>query len=324
MDAKEVLKERTELFDNVFQFKRNKRVPLASNFWTWNVLDAGRKLSEAVYDYSIMKKIQDEFHQRYQFDAYADLGTRNPMRVTDALGAGFHKIDPTDETIVVDDHHVMEREEYQDLTKNPMDFYYSKAFKRYCKPGITMGEMANAVKEFCAFIDYAGKIGGKFINQYGAMMFSMEAISFPFDNLFNGLRGIKEVSLDIRKCKAQMKEAMDAIFATEAEPALKRAMESDYTGYITPLMISFLGHSVLSVEQFGEFYWPYLKKTMDTAARCKKTVYCICESAILRFAEYFQDIPRGVLLMHLEQDDIFEVRKRLPNVALAGGLCPVR
>jgi hypothetical protein len=133
MNAKASLQERTELFENVFQFKRNKRVPLASNFWTWTVLDAGYKLSEAIYDYSVMGKIQDEFHRRYQFDAYADLGTRNPMRVTDALGAGFHKIDPTDETIVVDDHHLMERDEYQVLAKNPVDFYYSRAFKRYCK-----------------------------------------------------------------------------------------------------------------------------------------------------------------------------------------------
>jgi hypothetical protein len=320
MDAKAVLKERTELFNNVFQFKKNKRVPLGSNFWTWKILDAGYKLSEALYDYNIMEKINDDFHQRYQFDAYMDLGTRNPMGVANALGAGFHKIDPTDEALVVDDHHLMEREEYPELTGNSLKFYWTKAFQRFCKPGITMGEIENAVKEHLAYTEYSGKITGKYINQYGAMMFRMTNIIFPFERLYNAIRGIREAALDIRKCKAQMKEFMDAMFTTDSEPALNRAMEADYTGFAAPLGVSFLGHSLLSVDQFEELYWPYVKKVLDTAALCKKPVYCFCESTMLRFAEFFQDVPKGVLLIHLEQDDIFEVRKKLPNIALAGGM----
>jgi hypothetical protein len=180
MDAKAALKERTELFSNVFHFKKNKRVPLGANFFTWKVLDAGYKLSEALYDYNIMEKVHDEFHQRYQFDAYSDLGTRNPMRIAKALGAGFHKIDLTDEALVVDDHHVMEREDYLDLTKDSPGFYWTKAFQRFCKPGITMGEIENAVKEYCAYIEYLGKISNKFTNQYGAMRFSKASILLPF------------------------------------------------------------------------------------------------------------------------------------------------
>jgi hypothetical protein len=320
MDAKAALKERTELFENVFQFKRNKRVPLASNFSNWQILDAGYKYSEALYDYTLMEKIFSEFHERYQFDAYLDLGVRNPLRVTDSLGGGFHRIAPTDDAVVVDDHYIMEREDYQDLSNNSMEFYYSKAFQRYCKQGITMDEIENAAKEFCSYLDYVGKMTDKYINQYGAMVFIKEDILIPFEQLYFTLRGIKEVSLDIRKCKEQMKETMDAMFAAESEPALKRAMETDYTGYVAALEIGFLGHSLLSIDQFGELYWPYVKKVLDTAARHKKPVLCYCESSMLRFAEFFQDIPKGVLLIHLEQDDIFEVRKKLPNIALAGGM----
>jgi hypothetical protein len=208
MDAKAALQERTELFSNVLQFKRNKRVPLGANVWSWKHLDAGYKFSDALYDFDIMEKINDEFHDRYQFDAYADLGIRNPMRIANALGGGFHKIDPTDEAIVVEDHHVMEREEYHDMANNSLGFYWTKAFKRCCKPGITVAEIENAAKEFCAFGAYVGKMTNKYINQYGAMMFGMNLILPPFEHLSNTLRGIKNVSLDIRKCKTQMKEAM--------------------------------------------------------------------------------------------------------------------
>jgi hypothetical protein len=320
MDAKAALQERTELFANACQFKRNKRVPLASNFFTWKIFDAGYKLNEALYGYDIMEKVHDEFHQRYQFDAYFDLGTINTMPIMDALGSGFRKIDPVAEAIIVDDHHVMEQDEYRELADDPMKFYWTKAFKRYCKPGITMGEIENAVKEFRAYSDYGTKIASKFINQYGAMMFFMNLYLLPFEHLFNILRGIKEVSLDIRKCKTQMKETMDAMFAAEGEAVLNKAMEADYTGFVSPLYIGFFGHSILSVDQFGELYWPYVKKILDRAVKCKKPICCYIESTMLRFAEFFQDIPKGVLMLHLEQDDIFEVRKRLPNITLAGGM----
>jgi hypothetical protein len=320
MDAKAALNERTELTENVYHFKKNKRFLVAANVFNWQVFDAGHKLKESLYDYSLMEKIFDEFHERYQFDIYMDLGTSCPFRITDALGAGFRKIDSTGDAIVIGDHHIMEREDYEELAKNPMSFYWGKAFKRYCKPGITMGKIENAVKEFCSFIDYADKISSKFINQYGVMLMFMNTIMFPFEQIFNTLRGISGASLDIRKCKAQMKETMDAMFAAECEPIVNKAMETDYTGFLAPLTIAFLGHSILSVDQFGELYWPYVKKTMDASIKAKKPVFCYCESAMLRFAEFFQDIPKGVLLMHLEQDDIFEVRKKLPNIALAGGM----
>jgi len=40
----------------------------------------------------------------------------------------------------------------------------------------------------------------------------------------------------------------------------------------------------------------------------------------MRFKEFFQDIPKGTVVMHLEDDNIREVRRELPNLALAGGM----
>ena len=40
----------------------------------------------------------------------------------------------------------------------------------------------------------------------------------------------------------------------------------------------------------------------------------------MRLTDYFADYPKGVLTFHLESDDPFEIRKRLPNVAIMGGL----
>jgi hypothetical protein len=321
MDAKELLKERAELYANVLQFKKNKRVPIHSNFWTWKTLDAGYKLSEALYDVNILAKINEEFNERYQFDSYNDLGTRNPLATQDALGGGYHKIDESDEALVVDDHHLMEREEYKELAKNPMGVYWARVFKRYCKSGITVGEMKNAVKVYSEFSRFSAGTLDTCINKWGAMKSSKYIFSVPFETLFNTLRGMKEVSLDVRKCKQEMKEAMDVMFATSTRPLIEQAAkDNELTGFMCSINIGFLAHSVLSVDQFAELYWPYVKEILDVLIAHNKALFIFGESHMLRFAEFFQDIPRGHILYQLEQDDIFEVRKRLPNMAVVGGM----
>ncbi|MDR1249079.1 MAG: hypothetical protein LBK63_07240 [Treponema sp.] len=321
MDANELLKERTELYANVLQFKKNKRVPIHANFWTWKTLDAGYKLSEALYDVKILAKINEEFNERYQFDSYSDLGTRNPLATQDALGGGYHKIDQSDEALLVDDHHLLERDEYKDLAKNPMGVYWTKAFKRYCRPGITVGEIKNALKVNDEFSKFGASTTDICLNKWGAMKASKYFFSVPFETLFNALRGMKEVSLDIRKCKQEMKEAMDVLFAMSTKPFLEQAAkDDDLKGCACSVNIGFLAQSVLSVDQFAELYWPYVKQILDVLIAHNRALYIFGESHMLRFAEFFQDIPKGHILYHLEQDDIFEVRKRLPNMALAGGM----
>ena len=44
------------------------------------------------------------------------------------------------------------------------------------------------------------------------------------------------------------------------------------------------------------------------------------EGSILRFADYFSSFDRGTLTMHIENDDVFEIRSSMPNVAIMGGL----
>ena len=141
LDPKALLKERTELFDNAYNFKHNKRVPLGCNIWSWQVLDCGYKQSQALLNYDIAEKINREFHERYQFDAYTNLITRNPMRLTELLGGGNHFLDPGDEMIQSVEHGYMDPEEFHEFAKEPDKFYWEKVFPRYLtqnKPEYTL------------------------------------------------------------------------------------------------------------------------------------------------------------------------------------------
>jgi len=320
MDAKQKLAERTELFNNAYAFKHNKRIPHLSNFFTWQIFDAGYDMN-ALYDYDIMEKIDDEFNERYQFDCYIDLLTRNPMRATQPLG-GTHRISDNGEAIEVMDHVLMEQTEYQAFIDDSDALYWSKVFKRYCKPEATLDDLTESVQEFFEFGEFATKMVSKCMNEYGALNYYSVMTITPFEHLFNYLRGIKGSSSDLRRVdEGLMLEFMDYFNDKYTKPNIKMALDrGTLPGFASTITTGFLGHTVLSTKQFEKFYWPYLKPTIDECAKRGETVSIMCEATMLRFAEFFEDVPKGVMMVLLEQDDPFEFRKRLPNVAIAGGM----
>jgi len=322
MDAKQALQERTELFDNAFAFKHNKHTPSMSNFWTWKYLDAGYNLNDVLRDYDMLEQANRSFHELYQFDCYMDKGTRNPIRVSEAFGARFHYIDESGEFVLADDRCLIEAEEYPELSADSQRFYWEKAFPRYVKPGLTLAEFKAGVQEFLAFGEFAGKMDDIFLNEYGTLS-PTPANTFattPFENLFNFLRGIKELALDVRKHRAELLEVSELLWLSSGEPVLQQALATDGYGAFAHVGLAFLAHSILSHSQFEELYWPYVKRVIDAAAAANKRVFVFCESEMLRFADFFEDVPKGVVLIHPEQDDIFEFRRRLPNIVLAGGM----
>ncbi|MDR2956847.1 MAG: hypothetical protein LBU61_01515, partial [Coriobacteriales bacterium] len=303
-------------------FKQGERIPTSGKFWTWKYLDAGYSLHEALYDYEILEKVNSEFHEIYQYDAYMDIGTRNPMRLPAALGGGLHYIDDSGEALLIDDNTTLYREEYMEYLTRTAEFQWSKQLKRMARPGVTIGELRNAVLEFMAFGEYAGKMSDKLLNYYGAMMtINPATIAFiPIETFFIGLRGMRELALDVAKHKDLMKEVSDMMFEQQIAPMLGNAPNVDQNGFVGHLGSVFFAHSMLNQKQFEELHWPYFKKIIDTAVANNLRIFVFCESAMLRFAEFFEDIPKGILMIHPEQDDIFEFRRRLPNIVLSGGM----
>lgn len=319
MEEKTLFAERIELFDNALNIRHNKRTPFLSNFWTWKILDSDYTLREALYDYDVMERLVCEFHERYQFDTYLDLGTRNLMRVARALGAGIHQIDDVTEAIVVDDHKLMEREEYPELSNDPICFLWEKILARFA-PDLTLQKLRDGSMEFAAYAAYGDKMKAKFTNEYQVPMLDLQPSYLPFEYFFNGYRGIKEMSIDLRKSKSELKDACEALYQTLTLPVVNQVVNNDPSVVIADSTLVMLGHSILSEKQFGEFYWPHLKDWIDIMIKHNRRLHLFCESSMARYVEFFKDIPKGVVSIHLEQDNIFDLKKQLPNICFVGGM----
>lgn len=312
--------EKVKLFRDAVNMKKPSKVPNISNFFTWKINDSTFSYKEALYDFKIMEKVVCDFHKRYDFDAYMDLGTRNPLAVTDAMGGGFYVFDEKLQGINIIDHILMSAEEYPEYAKNPLSF--NKLLMKRKWPDLTTKQWSKGMSEFLGFGQYAMKMTKKFALEYSRpTVFNMTgAILTPYE-FFNSVgRGIKELSIDCRKNKPQLIEALDSYYNIITDPSIDAALSGDTSMYVTDTYTALLGYSTMSVKQFEEIYWPSLKKFIDKVIAANKTIYIFCESTMLRLTDFFADFPKGHIILHLELDDPGEIRRRLPNVCIAGGM----
>ena len=264
MDSKALLQERTELFDNAFHHKHNKRVPLGCNLWSWMVLDCGYKQSEALQSYDTLEKVNREIHERYQFDAYHNLLVRYPKRLTDLLGGGCSWIDETDEFIQCADINFLNADEYAEFMENPKRFFWSKALLRYTTWNdkdftLTLSKQKKAMEEYQDYLAYFRRMVDMNKNEYGALMYYGNTVQPALEDFMVCLRGIRGLSIDLRKNKSQLIEALDLHWERKFAPVLKRAMEAEsHEGYISAISGAVLAHSILNPKQFGEFYWRHM------------------------------------------------------------------
>ena len=312
--------ERVKLFKDAIAFKRPSRTPNMSNFFTWKICDSDYSFRDAIYDYKTMEKIVIDFHNRYDFDAYMDLGTRNPIRVTDALGGGSHRLNEEETGINVVDDVLIQPEEYEDFAKDPIAFSKICFARKYPKVNSMM--MMQALGEYMAFGQYAGTITKKMANEYERpSVFDMPgAVLCPTEFFTNGVRGLKGLSIDMRRHKDALKAALDAYFETYIWPNFIKRTQMDSSTYVVDFYTALLSYSIMSPKQFEEFYWPYLKRMIDAIAAADKTMLIFCESTMLRFKDFFQEMPKGNIVIQMELDDVFDVRREIPDLCICGGL----
>ncbi|KPU43845.1 uroporphyrinogen decarboxylase (URO-D) [Oxobacter pfennigii] len=326
MNGQGLLKERIQLFNDAAQMKKTARIPQVANFFTWKILDSEYKLSEALLDYDKMFRLVCDFHERYGFDAYMDLGTRNPVKVTNSLGGYHYMVDDEREVMNIDDQVYMEADEYGELAEDPIKFIWTKIMPRKYKKLNEEGALEvfkNTTQEFLAFSEYNRKINEKFLADYEApAIFNIQGgvLFHPFEMLFNYYRGIKGLSIDIRRNKERVMEAVEALYNMFTKPAIDGLDGPKSQTSAFDAMSAFLAHSILSPKQFGEIYWPILKKIIDKLVETGKTMYIFSENTMLQYYEYLQEVPKGHLVIHVELDDVFEFRKKLPNICIAGGM----
>lgn len=328
-DASKLLKERVQLYKDAARHKKTGRVLILANIWTPRIIyEVGYKLSEALFDYNKLEEAVCKLHEKYEFDYYMDFGLRNPLRIADALGNTDYIIDDNACALgYVADINYMEPEDYDAILENYDKFLWTRCvprkYPKLCGPnGKEM--LKKTAKEFIKYREFAMYINEKMAKDYGVPPCLLGVPSFFnfYEILYLNLRGMKSLSIDLRRipdkvkavCEAQRNGRAFEKYKASAQPGTDMNSGPDF-------LIPMLGHNILSKKQFEEFYWPYLKEIFDFAEKYDKIVHIFAESENSRFYEFFKQAPKGHVVVHFENDDLFKAKKEIGDrVCLCGGM----
>lgn len=327
MSTEELSAYRAKLFRDAAAFRKTDRIPSVSFFITWKILDAGYKLTEAMQDYEIMEKVVRHHEERYRFDQLFDVGNRNPYRVALAARSSSYVIDDEKELVSYHDFAYCKPDESEQFAADYYKFLWEVGLPRkfsWWGSEARLSDIQKVYDEQMKFFQYSYHMRKVLQDDYGVPPLSAPNpyAAIPMENVLAYVFGMRGVSVMMRRDKAKLHailDALDELFFTPQLEQLKK-IKGPVPGACFDYIAAILAHNFMNISQWEEFYWPYLKKVLDVLAEKKCSCVLFMEGAVLRFADYFKDYPKGVITILPEQDDVFELRKALPNVAIMGGM----
>ena len=330
-EAKVLAAERAKLFRDQSSFIHTERIPHFASAVTWKIFDAGHTIDEAITDHKVMEECVRHFLDTYYVDGIIDTGIRNQFEVMEAFGSdGYYYYTP--EVVGVHDHHYCKVDELMEYLADPVKYAWTKILPE--KYGEEWGKKSldtwkKTFKEYVSYtmfvIHMAGVSGSYGIPVTAPNNPSKGSIDFGMEVLMANLLGMKELSLALRRDGDVIEEFVKAFDKEHIDPVAEKALagKGPDPKYCWDASTMMLVHNILSPAQFERFYLPSLKQLYNAYEKKNMHVRVFSEGRILGFKDYFSDYRKGTLTFHVEQDDPYEFRKELPNVAMMGGLSTV-
>lgn len=330
MNTRELFEQRIRLIRDTWDHKKTERVPFMGNIQAWMLLDAGYTILEAGRDYSKCEDAGRRLLQQYNMDMVSCGGgfVRTSTQIHDALGQNGTQdfLGDGNGFNVIYENELIHADEYDEMISDYDKTIWEKAFFRAFQNarGYSLEQWVNAAKATKENMDAKTAISLRMREEFGIadQLFVPHAL-MQVDNLLNYQRGLRGLSLDLRRrpdkveelCRIRDEMTTDQCIAM-MESIQGRNMNEPYD-----VMMSCLAHILMTRKQFEKLYLPSLQKLGNYCQTHHKQMAFNTEGDWMkRFGDFFNDFEKGVINCIVEQDDPFEVRKQLPNVGIIGGL----
>jgi len=217
----------------------------------------------------------------------------------------------------------MEPKEYRKLIENPIEFMHNTVLPRVCpglgtpgsskwngawiKVGMTMQQVsAFTMQVFTAVV------------KMGNPLFPMTNAYTAADVIGDFLRHPTGAMLDMRRYPDDFKAACEALI----EPILKVASAIPPIPPLTFFFIPLHLNEMLPPKLYSEFYWPYLKKVIETLVGKGYKGYVFFEGDHSPHVDTILELPKGWGIAYFEKPrDFVKVWEKLKgHTAVMGGM----
>lgn len=213
---------------------------------------------------------------------------------------------------------IVDSSEYSDMLKDPAAYFVNHVVpRRYPKlqKDVPAGERKDALRQILGAM---GQMGGNFERceeAAGTIAFSQTALVNGVDFVFDYYRDFVGTSKDLRRCPELLKDL--GLEITKQTLHLVDGM--DPIPYKVVEIPCHLG-AYIGPKQFEKVYWPSMKMLVDGLHERGFNVNLMLEKNYSHVHDILQDLPTSGVMCLIEEDDLQQTRKDLPNVILAGGL----
>ncbi len=149
----------------------------------------------------------------------------------------------------------------------------------------------------------------------------MFMVGAPFDAISDFLRGMRGAMLDMYRQPEKVKAACEMMCRIELEWIAQAGRAKEFTPAFMALHRG--AHGFMSLEQFEEFYWPYLLKVIRALVDFGYTPDVFFEGDYNSRLEYLTQMPHGKVIARFDQIDMRRAKEVLGGKICIAGNMPV-
>jgi len=321
MSKQELYESRVRDIIDTCNNKQPKRVPVLVNVLTWAIGYAQGDTNEILDNPDKLPEVWNKFYDEVYCDATFKDGLSTPVRAIERLGSDAFFVSSDKHTIQHKEHCFMEREDYPELIADALPFLINVLGKRkFPELQKTEAEAYQALIDVALNIDKFSKANAKCAEiskeKYGIVtMLGKHKVYPPFDVIFDRLRGIRGALTDLRR------ERANVIKATEAIYPIYQKLATNVQGEFPYAQCTLHCPTYLSPKDFREVFWPGMRDLiMEVYNRGSKTLLVMEGSWERHYETLLEDLPQSSVLCWLEDDDIIKAKKTLgQKFTIVGG-----
>jgi uroporphyrinogen-III decarboxylase len=335
-DMEQLYAQRLNRYVTAMRNEKPDRVPIRPLLAEVTAVHAGYTCQQVTHDYQYALRAARQCAADFDWDAVVGNMVYVWTGLTQALGLkyygipgidippdiGFQYREPSEETAF------MQPDEYDQLIDDPTGYLYNVWLPRVSTEIVAPGDPVSyrhnlaLVKGGMAMMQYFGALGQQsqlLREQTGTVSALAGILKAPFDILADKLRGYVGLVMDMHTQPDKVLAACEALIPHLTHVALTTADPNKL------LPIGYWMHRgcvpFVNMKQFHSHYWPTLKPIIEELwAHGHQTLF-YAEGNWNAHLEAFTELPDRSIVYHVDQDDIFDVHRKLGHkFCLSGGV----
>lgn len=336
MNTEQLYQERLNRYVTAMRNEKPDMVPIRPFVAEFTAKYAGYTCQEVAHDYSKAFEAAVKTARDFQWEAvvpnmvyvWTGLAQAVGLRYYGIPGigiphtTGFNYIEPPEGEAW------MREDEYDELIDDPTAFLYNTWLPRVSTEVSRPGEASSyrnnlsCVKGAMAMLSYFYAFGpqvARLRSECGVASAIAGIFKAPFDILADKLRGYVGLTMDMHTQPDKVLKACEALMPHLCHVGLTTADASK----LVP--IGFWMHRgcvpFINPKQFASHNWPTLKPIIEEFWKAGHQTLFYAEGKWKHHLETFRELPERSIVFHCDQDDIFEVHRKLHDrFAISGGI----